>query len=127
MHAKHCYVVRHVPTLANLATFTDFLTVVKLLYKEGVLGEEFIRENDLDPLRYGTSFLLYEVTNHMIKNSRTEAWMTELTELSMTDPHALFYLVDIYVARDKVKEALTMLAKHLIKYPMMIHLLFKQA
>lgn len=61
----------------------------------------------------------------MIKSSRTDAWQTELTELSITDPLALFYLVDIYMARDKVKEALTMLAKHLIKYPMMVYLLFK--
>ena len=84
------------------------------------MGEEFISDKDLDPLKYGTSFLLYEVTNLMIKNSRTEAWQTELTELSINDPQALFYLVEIYIARDNVKEALTMLAKHLIKYPMMV-------
>lgn len=45
----------------------------------------------------------------------------------MTDPDALFYLVDIYIAKDKIKEALTMLAKTLLKYPMMVTLLFKQA
>ena len=43
----------------------------------------------------------------------------------MTDPNALFYLVDIYIYADKIREALTMLAKTLIKYPMMVHLLFK--
>lgn len=48
--------------LVNQSTFNDFLAVVKILYSEGVLGENYIREKDLDPLRYGTSFLLYEVT-----------------------------------------------------------------
>jgi hypothetical protein len=43
------------------------------------------------------------------------------------DPHALFYLVDIYIEKDKFKEALTMLAKNLLKHPMLINLLFKQA
>ena len=45
----------------------------------------------------------------------------------MKDPNALFYLVDIYIYTDKLREALTMLAKTLIKYPLMVHLLFKQA
>ena len=108
-------------------TFLDFLAVVKLLYKNDILGEDFIREKDLDPLKYGTSFLLYEVTTQLIKCSRTEQWQTELTELSVEDPHALLYLVDIYIEKDKFKEALTMLAKNLLKHPMLIHLLFKQA
>ena len=43
-----------------------------------------------------------------------------MTELSMQDPHALFYLVDIYMSKDKLKEALTMLAKSLLKYPLMV-------
>ena len=47
--------------------------------------------------------------------------------MAITDPNALFYLIDIYIARDKLKEALTMLAKTLLKYPMMVHLLFRQA
>lgn len=45
----------------------------------------------------------------------------------MTDINALFYLVDIYIAKDKLKEALTILAKNLLKYPLMVPLLFKQA
>ena len=126
-YAKHCYVGRLVPQFINHSTFNDFLAVVKLLYREDVLGQEYIREKELDPLRYGTSFLLSEVTGMLIRSCRTEAWQTELTEMAITDPHALFYLVDIFIARDRIKEALTMLAKQLIKHPMMVHLLFKQA
>lgn len=92
-----------------------------------MLGADYIREKDLDPLKYGTSFLLYEVTSNLIQSHRTEAWQTELVELSATDPNALFYLVDIYMETDKLREALTMLAKTLIKFPLMVHLLFKQA
>ena len=56
-------------------TFNDFLAVVKLLYQEGeVLGADYIKQHELDPLKYGTSFLLYEVTNELIKNYRTEVW-----------------------------------------------------
>ena len=117
---------RVIPTLVSPSQFTDFLTVVKLIYKSGgVLDSNYIREKDLDPLKYGTSFLLYEVTSNLIKNYRTDIWQTELVELSTTDPNALFYLVDIYIYTDKIREALTMLAKTLIKYPMMVHLLFK--
>lgn len=43
----------------------------------------------------------------------------------MTDINALFYLVDIYIAKDKLKEALTILAKNLLRYPLMVPLLFK--
>lgn len=45
----------------------------------------------------------------------------------MGDPYALFYLIDIYIEKNKFREALTMLAKNLVKYPMMVHLLYKQA
>ena len=49
--------------------------MVKLLYKNGgVLDSNYIREKDLDPLKYGTSFLLYEVTSNLIKNYRTDIW-----------------------------------------------------
>ena len=89
------------------------------------MGSNYILEKDLDPLKYGTSFLLYEVTSSLIKNFRTDVWQTELVELSMTDPNVLFYLVDIYIYTDKLREALTMLAKTLIKFPLMVHLLFK--
>ena len=66
---------RVVPTLVTPSQFNDFLTVVKLLYKNGgVLDSNYIREKDLDPLKYGTSFLLYEVTSNLIKNYRTDIW-----------------------------------------------------
>ena len=98
-----------------------------MLYKENILGANYIQERELDPLKYGSSFLLHEVTTQLIKINRTEAWQTELTELSLTDPNALFYLVDIYIAKDKLKEALTLLAKTLLKHPLMVLLLYKQA
>lgn len=49
--------------LISKTTFDDFLAVVKLLYKNKVLGEDYVREKGLDPLRFGSSFLLYEVTS----------------------------------------------------------------
>ena len=106
-------------------TFTDFLAVVKFMYKEGVMGETFVRRKGLDPLKFGSSFPLHEVTAHLIKSQKTEQWQTELTEMATEDPNALFYLCDIYMDKGKLKEALTMLAKTLIKYPMMVQLLFK--
>jgi len=39
-----------------------------------VLGAEFIKDKNLDPLKYGSSFLLYEMTHNLIKHNRTEAW-----------------------------------------------------
>ena len=45
-----------------------------MMYKEDILGANYIRENELDPLKYGTSFLLYEVTAFLIKNFRTDVW-----------------------------------------------------
>lgn len=60
--------------LITPSTFKDFLGVTKLLYQQGVLGEDYIREKELDPLKFGKSFLLHEVTSQLIKNSRTEAW-----------------------------------------------------
>lgn len=47
--------------------------------------------------------------------------------MAISDPEALFYLVDIYIEQEKLREALTMLAKALLKHPMMLPLLFKQA
>ena len=47
--------------------------------------------------------------------------------MSAEEPKLLFYLIEIYIAKEKFKEALTILAKILVKYPLMLHLLFKQA
>ena len=47
-------------------------------------------------------------------------WITELKKLALNDASVLFYLVDIYMAKDRLKESLTLLAKTLLKYPMMV-------
>ena len=37
-------------------------------------------------------------------------WVKELKKLALNDPSVLFYLVEIYMSQDKLKEALTLLA-----------------
>ena len=54
-------------------------------------------------------------------------WESELKKLARSDSSIIFYLIDIYIAKDRLKEALTLLAQTLLKYPMMVQLLFKQA
>ena len=58
---------------------------------------------------------------------KTTMWITELKKLARNDPSVIFYLVDIFIAKDRLKEALTLLAETLLKFPMMVQLLFKQA
>ena len=85
-----------------------------------MLGERFIAENNLDPLKYGQSFLLHQVTDHLIKMQKTTMWTAELKKLALNDVSVIFYLVDIFIAKDRLKEALSLLAKTLLKYPMMV-------
>ena len=63
------------------------------MHQEGKLGQLYIKQNHLDPLKYGSSYLLSAVTSYLIKRQWTEAWQTELTELSQSDPNVLFYLI----------------------------------
>ena len=64
------------------------------------MGERFIAENNLDPLKYGQSFLLHQVTDHLIKLHKTSLWTTELKKLALNDASVIFYLVNIYMAKD---------------------------
>ena len=58
--AKPCFVSRIVYQLPTQSSFTDFIACVKILYYEGdVLDERFVSENNLDPLKFGQSFLLH--------------------------------------------------------------------
>jgi len=43
------------------------------------------------------------------------------------DVRIAFYLTELYLAQDKVKDAMNLLARSLLEYPMMVPLLIKQA
>ena len=58
---------------------------------------------------------------------KTTTWEAELKKLARSDSSVIFYLIDIYIVKDRLKDALTLLAETLLKYPMMVQLLFKQA
>ena len=58
---------------------------------------------------------------------KTTLWVKELRKLALNDPSVLFYLVEVYMAHDRLKDALTLLAKTLLDHPLMVQLLFKQA
>jgi len=67
-----------------------------------------------DRLRYGHDFLLFKVTEYVIATKRqTMLWMQILYDLSQSDPRVLFYLTELYLSLDKVKEAMTLLAEAL--------------
>ena len=94
-----CYVGRLIYQLPSKSSFTDFLACVKILYYEGgVLADKFISDYNLDPLQYGQSFLLHQVTEQLIKMQKTALWVKELKKLALNDKSVLFYLVDIYIS-----------------------------
>ena len=107
--------------MPSKSSFTDFLACVKILHYEGdILSSKFISDNGLDPLKYGQSFLLHQVTEQLIKMQKTTLWVKELKKLALNDPSVLFYLVEVFIAHDKLKDALTLLAKTLLEHPLMV-------
>jgi hypothetical protein len=119
---------RSLPVMNNKNDFEALLNCIRELYinQKTLISADELGFKRWDTLLIGHDFMIYKVTEYVIRTKRqTHLWITILEELIANDIRIAFYLTELYLSQDKVKDAMNLLAKALIDYPLCVPLLIK--
>ena len=78
-----------------------------------------------DPATEGSNFMISRIVKYMIKYRMIDQCLQFLLPLSTQDPRVVTYICDCYIAMDRSKDAVILLASKIKDYPYLVPLLMK--
>jgi len=80
-----------------------------------------------DPAHQGMNLMIQKIVQYMIRYRIIDQCLSFLLPLSTQDPRIVTYICDCYIAVDRPKDAVILLASKIKDFPYLVPLLLKQA
>jgi len=78
-----------------------------------------------DPSTHGVNLMVAKIVKYMIKYRMIDQCLQFLIPLQAQDPRIVTYICDCYIAVDRAKDAVILLASKIKDYPYLVPLLMK--
>jgi hypothetical protein len=80
-----------------------------------------------DPATQGVNLMIYKIVQYMISYRMIDQCLQFLLPLAAQDPRIVTYICDCYIAVDRARDAVILLASKIKDFPYLVPLLQKQA